>query len=473
MHNSKLYSILEHFNKYEQNRCRKYIQSPYFNKNETLVLIFEALIKDINRGKKKDITKEAFWKKISKQAYDDVRFRKYLSELLKLIEGFISQQVYESNPLYQATFLIDAVGDKKLEKLYNSTMRSARRLSEQQNNRSASHFYHQYRIERSYYDLTEFERNRTDRQNSEEIAENLDCFYLAEKLRIYCGVLSQQNITPYTYDLKFMEEIIRHIESNDYNHIPPIALYYQIYLTHIEPDNEAHYFKLKELLDMYGLQFPINQAKDELYMSAQNYCIRKINQGNQQFLKELFILYQDLLKREIIFADGELSPWYFRNIVVIGLRLGEFKWTESFIHNYNEKLPEELRENAVSFNLASLYFYRKDYNNVIQLLQTVEYDDFTYNLNSKAMLLATYYETDEIEPLYSLLESFRTYLNRHKNTIQENRRASFLNLIRFTKKLSKITYGEEKAIQKLKEEIKTNPNVASIGWLKEKISELE
>ena len=133
MNNSKLYSILEYFNKYEQNRLRKYLLSPYFNKNQTLVSLFEVLIKNINSKNPKELTKEIIWKKLENgTGYDDVRFRKYFSDLLKLTEGFLAQQVFEENPVVQATYLIDAVGKKKMEKLYNSTMKSARRLSSQQ-----------------------------------------------------------------------------------------------------------------------------------------------------------------------------------------------------------------------------------------------------------------------------------------------------------------------------------------------------
>ena len=88
------------------------------------------------------------------------------------------------------------------------------------------------------------------------------------------------------------------------------------------------------------------------------------------------------------------------------------------------------------------------------------------------MLIATYYETDEVEPLYSLTDSFRTYLNRHKTDIQEHRRVSFLNLIKFTRKLTKIMPGDQKAIEKVLEEVGQTKNIASINWLKEKITEL-
>ncbi|MCU0391342.1 MAG: hypothetical protein MUE81_09515 [Thermoflexibacter sp.] len=107
-------------------------------------------------------------------------------------------------------------------------------------------------------------------------------------------------------------------------------------------------------------------------------------------------------------------------------------------------------------------------------MRTVEYEDFTYNLNSKTMLLSTYYEMDELEPLYSLMDSFRTYINRHKD-FSLAKRVGYNLLIKFTKQLTKIIPGDKKALEKLKKEVaEAEPKgIASYDWLKEKIAELE
>lgn len=126
----------------------------------------------------------------------------------------------------------------------------------------------------------------------------------------------------------------------------------------------------------------------------------------------------------------------------------------------------------MTFNLALLYFYQRKYNEVIYQLQNVEYEDEGYNLSSKSMLLAVYYEMDYVEPLYSLFDSFRAYLNRNK-TLSEARKSSYVNLIRFTKQLSKIIEGDKVALEKLKTEIAKESNIASDKWLMEKIKEKE
>ncbi len=471
MHNSKIYSILKYFDKYEQNRLRKYILSPYFNKNETINTLFEVFIDDINSEQSTELEKEDIWRIVQPDtSYNDVRFRKLCSDLLKLVEGFLAQQVYENNPLHQATYLIEAVGAKKMTKLYNTSMNSARRLSQRQLMKPASYFFYQYQIERNFFELKESTLDRSSKTNVEAIINNLDYFYLAEKLRYYSSILSRKNVVEHEYDLLFIDEIIQHLQKCNYDHVPLIAIHYQLYLTQVETENVEHYYKLKELLNKYASEIPFKEAYDS-YSQAVNYCINKINKGQTTFLEEFLELNINLLDNGLL-TDRGLTPWRFKNIVIVALRLDKFDWTEQFIHQYSQLIPEEYRDNAITFNLARLYWYQKKHEQVIELLATVDYEDVTYNLESKAMLLSTYYETDEIEPLYSLLESFRVFLNRHKD-IPLKRRKYYQSLIRFTKKLTKILPGDRAAITKFKADLEKTNEVSADRWLKEKIAELE
>ncbi len=478
MRHSKLYSILETFNKYEQNRLRKFLTSPYFNRNERIVTLFEMLVADVNRAaekRKPDLTKEELWAGLHPdKEYDDVRFRKYCSDLLKLVESYLAQEEFGRNPLLKATLLIEAVGNRKIEKLYRTVMRTANRYAENYPYRSALYYYYQYQKEKNFYDLNEAELKRAEKSNMEEIANNLDRFFLAEKLRIYCAVLNQQKLVSVEYDLLFIDEIIRHLEQHlegKYADVPPVALYYQIYLATRFPDEVAHYHKLKELLDAHIDAFPKKEALT-IYYSAVNYCIQKVIHGKAEFQRELFELYRTMLHKEILLANGELSPWDFKNIVLVGLRMQEYDWTERFIMQYQHYLPEQFRRNAVTYNLATLYFRKKEYEKVVELLREVEYEEFSYNLNSKVLLMATYYEIDEFDPLHFLMESFRTYLTRHKE-IPADRRRIFHNFIRYTRKLTRIIPGDQKAIERVRKELEADSEVVNKDWLLEKLEELK
>jgi len=98
----------------------------------------------------------------------------------------------------------------------------------------------------------------------------------------------------------------------------------------------------------------------------------------------------------------------------------------------------------------------------------VEYDDVFYGIDSRKLLLQTYYEINEIEPMYSLMDSFRTLLKRNK-TISDTHLNNNLNLIRFIGKLL-AAKNQTPKLKKLKVEIAKTPSVAEKRWLLEKAS---
>lgn len=469
---NKIYTILHQFSKVEINRLEKYVQSPYFNRSETLVTLLGVYIKNIESRKPKTYTKEALWEILHpKDKYDDARLRKYNSDLLGLVEGYMAQQLYDENPLHQAIYLMDAVARKKMDKLHNSTVRSTRLLSDKQQYRPASYYYYQYQIERNYYKLTDYESKRDDKSNIEEIINNLDRFYLAEKLKYYLEILTRQRVISHAYDVLFIEEILQHLEKQQYLEFPPIAIYYQVYLTHRDPDNEVHYYRLKELINTHIDTFPPEEAYS-IYRIALNYCIGKWNKGSIPFQEEYLHIYEELLDKREILEKVEFTSSSFRNTVVAACRLKKYNWAEKFIQNFQDKLPKEERDNTVSTNLAIVYFYQKKYDKVIDLLKGVEYIDILANLSAKSMLLMTYYEMDEANLLFSFMESFKVFLSRHKSITAERKKA-YLDLIKFVKKLTEIIPRDKKAIAKLKAELEETKNVASRNWLLEKVEEME
>lgn len=470
MRQTKVYAILQQFTRIEQNRCRKYLLSPYFNQSETIVDLFELIIEDIRRPTRTEWTKADVWVALSlPQPLDEVRLRKYFSDLQKLVEGYLGQQIYDERAVQQYENLMEAISAKKLEGLEKTADRKARKALDKKPYRSSRYYLDHYLIDKQFYNLTQFDTKRSVRSNIDQMAENLDHFFLIEKLRFHTTVLMQKRIVNYDYSLSMMDEIIQYARQEEEQLPQNIKIFLKILDIYEDPENEAVYYAYKAELNKIQKLFPPDELI-EIYSFGTNYCIQKINRGQSKFLQELFELYEKLVEMEVLF-NKELSPWLFRNEVVIALRLGYNEWTEEFINKYAQWIPEAYRDNAVTFNRATLYFYQKKYDEVIKLLRYVEFDDITYTLNSRDLLLKTYFETDEIESLYSLFESFRVYLNRSKS-ISEFRKTSYKNLIKFTKKLTSIQPSDKKSLQKLQKEISETQKVGSKKWLLEKVDEL-
>ncbi len=475
MLNSKLYSILQSFETTEQKRCRKFIASPYFNSHEALLQLYDLLIKHIRSGKQTELTRASLWLALYKKErpFDDTLMRKYLSNLHKLVERYLQQQMYERKLLLQQAHLIEALAEHKLDKAVQATARRAQKNAAGLEEESPEKDLFNYLIYKNYYQAIEHNPKEAAKVDFGQMSRYLDAFFIEEKLSIYCAILSRKYLGTDESQIYLLDGIVRHLQEHieAYETFPIVQIYYQIFLALTDAENTDNYFRLRQLLNKNYARIPQNKAF-ELYGYAINYCVRKINKGDSAFLREYFELHKVLLDKRLLFADGVLPLAQYRNLVLVGLRLGELDWTEGFIHEYKKYLPELSRENAFSFNLALLYFYKKEYGEVIRLLRYVEYEDITFNLNAKVLLLQTYYEMDEIDPLESLMDSFRAYLQRHKE-IAPRRRQTFRNFIRFVKKLTRIIPRDKKQIEAFKNELAQTQQIVNRPWLLEKVEELK
>ena len=476
--NTKLAGILKTFNKADRLAAKRFLESPYFNSSKEVILLFQEILR--LQEKNRPLDKIKLWKKsVGNKTYSDLRFRKYCSDLSKLMERYLAQQAFEEDEIQAKIYVLKRLNDseRKAEKLASSAATQAEKMIEEYAFRDGSYFLYQFQLQRLLYELKGFETKRGVKSNIEEISNSLDWFYMGEKLRLFTDVATRKEIKAHAYNLSFKSELMDILRryGDDLANLPHINIYYNIFQILSEDESDENYFELKELIENNAKYFPRDVAIEELYGAAQNYCVRRINRGDRTFLTELFELFKLQIDQDLLLSDGKLSPRYFRNIIVVALRLGEYNWTEQFISNFQAFIPENLRDNAVTFNLAQLYFHKKDYNKVIQKLRFVEYDDISYNLNSKTILMATYYELDEIEPLYSLTDTFRTYLSRQRKLkkLPQAKVESFLHTIRFIRQLIKVLPGDKQTLKILKEDIQSTKGVVNANWLLEKVTELE
>ena len=472
---SKLFYFLENLSAREWSRFRKFIESPYFNVNPQIIKLMDYLELLIKDPKHKSLSKEQIWDLIYNSApYEDARLRKLFTDFLDLGEHFLAQEVFEENPLHQANYLMQAVHNRQLEKMYNSAASKARNMSAKQFFKPASFYYYQYEIEKNLYKLQNIEVNRGKKDNIEKInlshsINNLDVFFISEKLRSYCSLLSWKGHINLDQEILFIDEIIKIAEDNYYSNFPQISIYLNLYYTFKNENDDQYYYNFKELIFKFIDIFPNEEAK-EILDAALNYTVRKSNKGNLSFLKEMYNLYKFSITKEIIFINGELTPWSMKNIVTVALRLNEFEWTENFIQENSDRVNIKFRKNIINYNLANLYWHKKDFGKVLELVQELEFDEISYSLGAKLFVSSSYYELKELDVLSSFLESFRSFLQRNKN-ISGIKRDPYLEYIRFTKKLIDLQNADDSKILKFKETL-SQSEVTAKKWLMDKVQQL-
>ena len=472
MKESKVFYAIERLNNRERGRFRKYLESPYFNSDPKLTELYETIVKKEKAISADKIDKKGLWKIVRpEKAYNDVRFRKYASDLLKHIEGFFYQEYTRQDKGHEYPFVLDALNERQMDKLYDSVLRGGRDAIEKNPRRDSKYFQRTYAIEKRFYDLSDSERRRGVAATTSDIADALDLFYIIEKLRLHCSVLVRSFYLEGEYRLRLISDIIEEIKDSVLREYPAVDIYFRLIQTYTSPGDRKNFDSLVKLVKDSHELFDPDELED-LYRGVLNYLNRGINKGNSDALYEVVELYDYMLTNNVFNAQGELSPWAFRNGILAGLRTEQFDWVSNTLKTYSNKLPEDYRDNAVAFNYAQLYFYRKEYGRVLEYLQNVEYQDPAYSLNSRNLLVAVYYELGQIEPLYSTIHSFRTYLKRQKQ-LSEKVRNGYRDLLKVTQRLAKVTNRDTKKISAIETFLEENPSTVSRQWLTTKLEELK
>lgn len=469
-YSNKVWQTLRSLSHEEHIRLLRFLRSPYFIMSKTMAPLCEVFVRLIERGEV-GFDRQQVWQKLFPTTpYDDVNFRKYCSDLLRLTGEFLAQEMAATDKAKQAIHTLSYAVQHKVEPLLPTALRQARAAIEQKPYRSLEDFLNAYAVERQYYALMGFDVKVDARANLEEISSQLDLFYWIEKLKLFSVLLAQQRTGNYHYDLKFMGQILDFLQKYPVEDVPELAIYYYSFLTLYEEENVAHYYNFRRLLDTYATVMPQKEAI-ELFDTALHYCTGKINKGDRFFYQEYFDLFEEAIQKGIFLQNGELATWRFTNIVAAALGLGKLEWAENFVENFKTHLPTDSRQNTYTFNLARVYRFQKKHDEVLGLLQNVEYEDIGINLISKMTLLITHYERKDHEVLNSFIESFRVFLNRHKN-IPQQRRSSYLNLLKYTRRLMRLVPGDKAAVAKLREEVgREKATIVNYEWLLEKLGE--
>ena len=413
------------------------------------------------------------------QKHDQSQLALIFTYTLKLFEKFLVQERFKERMPLHNILLLNDLRNREHYALYEKVLHRSETKLIKGERRDSSFYNRKFQLAQeadNYYKQTQKRRKDDSIQHKQK---NLDLFYLSEKLKDACEMEVRRKILKVNYNTHLLDAVIQEVGDNleVYRQEPSIYMYYTLYQMILHSDH-SFYFKAYEVLKKNQGYFEQPELKS-LYNYLQNYCIGQINLGKTQFLKEVFKLYQSQIAQDLLIEDGYLSEWHYKNIVTTGIRLGEMDWVGHFVETYKEKLHPESRENAYMFNLASYFYATQQLGKVLDVLQKVEYNDLRYNLGAKALLLRTYYDLEEYEPLFSLAESFKQYLLRNK-LMSDSRRVGYANLFRLTRRTAQVKANvgfvsmekTQKELKKLEKDIKESKAIFNKSWLEEKIKEL-
>ena len=295
--------------------------------------------------------------------------------------------------------------------------------------------------------------------------------YFIEKLKIHNSLLGRTFYKVNEEPTRMINSVLDIATSDPKFNLGVVSTYARLHKLYQSESEESLVDKLIHSLQEQRDMLSDSELK-ECYYSIFNFQVRKANSGDHQALLQIVELFKAMTATGGTGSDNELNPWIFKNVVLAGLRTQQFDWVLHTLQVSEPQLPEDYKQNALAFNYAQVHFYRRDFGRVLEYLQQVEYQDPAYALNSRNLLVAVYYEIGQIEPLYSTVNSFRTYLKR-QTQLSDRIRTGYRDLLNVTLKLAKAQPQDAKALAQIRTFLEETPTTISRQWLQAKLEELQ
>ncbi|MBK9526472.1 MAG: hypothetical protein IPO39_17550 [Bacteroidetes bacterium] len=468
MQKSKLYEILMSFDGHDFNRAKKYLNSPFFNEEHELINLLELFDKSWQQDRSFPTDKVGIYTALfPRKKFNDKHYRYLISGLTKHLENFVTQKRMQQDP---RSFVLEkqkALLQRKCGKSFQFVTSEIKQILKTGTQDSGVLLA----MHDSALAELEFKSSLKTRKASftfDSIIDDLDRFYVARKLQLVSEQINAQNVIAGNSKIRMLEEVKSIAEDPELATIPSIELYHTVFLTLTESGNEIHFEKLKQFLVEKGELFSIKEQK-EVVQYLKNFCIKQINLGKTEFVEKLFEIYKLSLHNKKILRSEFMSPWEYKNIVTIGLRMKEYNWVKKFIDDYNRFLEPTQQKNALVYNLANWHFFRAEFSETLKLFQEVEFTDLYYQLDVRAILLKAYYSLGDEETFYYHASAFRSFLSRN-GLVSEYQRKIYRNFVRYVVRLMRDS-GNAKKLNQLLEEVREVRQIADFRWLEEKVFE--
>jgi hypothetical protein len=478
MKNSHLTEILKVFSQKEIKEFSDFLHSPFFNKNKSIISLFEYLKKYYPEFPGDKIRKEKVYAKIFDGAkYNDGFMRKIMFMLSQLAEDYLIYKGFKQNKAAANDILLQEYHSRNNAQLFTKAYRNISASKKNKLQFTSEQFYYVYLSSYRYLgfggehksvDFTKF----ASKNDLLEPLEYLNAHYYASIMNLYEYYLNTQRMLNIEFDHKYFEDIIGAFDNNIILKYPLIRIHFNMIKMLAAPEDDKYFFETKELMRANEPNLEAHEV-DNININLQNYCMRKIRANKQGYSGELFELYKMELERNNFSAENNISVILYRNIIFTALQLGEVSYAEIFAENYRAYLPEEIREPNYFYVKAHISLKKKDFEIIGYYLSKIKSIDELLKADVKAMYIPMYYETGAVEQFFSVIDTFKHFL-RSNQKLSEERKQLYETFINLSYKLMAINENyDEYKLKKLKEEIDAGANIINKGWLLEKIKELE
>lgn len=478
MKNTKLVKVLRTFSKQEISKFRDFVNSPYFNKNKSVIRLAEAILPFYPDFDSEDLSEEKlFLKTFECEKFDYFKIKNIASDLFALAVSFLKFSCMQKKDAENEIGLLSTLHDRKLDNIYSQREKKVSTHLDNSLIKDEAYYYLRHQLGKINTSHYKFERSG---YSFNQIQNEFDTFLdysLIGLLRLYSKMFHNKNHGSINFNMEMFENMWEYVKDKNFEGNPSCQIYKQTILLEISRD-EAEYKKLLKLKEKYDKNIP----DEDMYYILQfinSFAVYRLKLGDETYYKDRFMSFSEILERNFIPANNFLYP-NFISTYSSACMAGEYDWAENFILKYQNGIsPREEKTNSLNYCKAFLAYRLKEFDKALEYFSKTNFKLYLMKVMVKSYSVRIYYEQDMFEQAISAVDAFKHYLKTEKLIAEDQKTAQYEFLKCITRlaelKIEGINKNNAFGLTILKDQINkmsANP-LGAKNWLIEKAAELK
>ncbi len=412
MKNPLILELLGTMNTKQRQQFDRFLMSPYFNVPSRLQQAYKLLSHSSFLEQPDHLKNSVFTALFPGEPYTDSKIRLLYSDLLQQLKIFLFIENQRNNQDAQELHLVKYLRRAKKIKLFERTASSLKAKLLQSRTWNPEAFDALHEIDMEIMSHESF-KNRFSIFNFQESAETLEISALIKRLRIYLEQLSHEALTTTRTPYPLLEESILLAREKKWDQHPELKIYLQAVQLFTEPERTEYFHRYLDVLKKHEQEFDFERER-ELYLTALNYGIRKINKNIPEFFRITLDLFRHGVKKGWLLDYGVMSSLTYKNIIVLCIRMNDLKLAITVLEEYKNLVDVSERNMIYQFCLARIYKEQGLFQKALYLLNTSLFKDPLIELNARVEMIKIYYETQETDLMQNQILSTKSLIRRSK-----------------------------------------------------------
>ncbi|HRI86425.1 MAG TPA: hypothetical protein PK536_13360 [Ignavibacteria bacterium] len=487
MNRLNLISIFKTFSRTDLYEFDKFIRSPYYNNQSTLVRLFRQIKKYYPEFNNKNFTKIKLFSSVNPgKQFNSLLFRKYISNLTKLAEKFIFTENFSKNKMKSNLVLLEYFENTGLNNLFLKKDKEISDLRFKKEKISID-----YPVNKLTHNEINFNfimripgiGNQFSSKSLNLILEN-NLYVYMNFLHFFANNLRKLYMHKFYFDISDMsliiKELFRFIKLKDLENLEKqCSGNDKLYLKLIKYDimMSTENFNDFDLRNMRKTVFESDEILNHnllyYYLARMNtFCSAKYSSANEFYKRVLFENYKYMVEKGLFFTDGtrKINFSEYHGIIFFALKAKEFDWAENFIAKCKKLGSVSDSENIELYSLALLNFYKGEFEKCLNYSSRVNMKKFFLRFGLSKITIKAMYELNFIDMADKYAKNYKRFINTQTG-ISEKFRDNELKFLEYFnllihKKINHKQYIPKSFISKLNSEFEQKSN----QWIIEKFN---